>query len=178
MTRRAMSRSNIVINLIGANLETMNFSFEDVHAAWPEKLAKMAAESEVAYSIQQYNSPLGPLGVKNWQSEACQLLGIRDLLLGDPGSFAGGSGIFCWGIRDLLLGDPGSVAGGSGICCWGIWDLLLGDPGSVAGGSWICCWGIRDLLLGDPGSVAGGSRICCWGIRDLLLGDPGPGSVM
>jgi hypothetical protein len=45
MTRYAMSRSNIVINLIGASLETMNFSFEDVHSAWPEKLSKMAAES-------------------------------------------------------------------------------------------------------------------------------------
>jgi len=40
MTRYAMSRSNIVINLVGANLETMNFSFEDVHTAWPEELGR------------------------------------------------------------------------------------------------------------------------------------------
>lgn len=45
MTRDAIRSSNIVVNLVGASLETRNFSFEDVHTAWPAKLAKMAAEN-------------------------------------------------------------------------------------------------------------------------------------
>ncbi len=36
----AISRSNVVINLIGQRLETMNFNFEDVHVKWPERLAR------------------------------------------------------------------------------------------------------------------------------------------
>jgi hypothetical protein len=45
MTRNAIRSSNIVVNLIGSSLETRNFSFDDIHAAWPEKLAKMCAEN-------------------------------------------------------------------------------------------------------------------------------------
>lgn len=45
MTRDAIRSSNIVVNLIGASLETRNFSFEDVHSAWPAKLAKMVADN-------------------------------------------------------------------------------------------------------------------------------------
>jgi hypothetical protein len=45
MTRDAISRSNIVVNLIGSTLETRNFSFDDVHAAWPARLAAMAKDS-------------------------------------------------------------------------------------------------------------------------------------
>jgi hypothetical protein len=45
MTRQAISRSNIVVNLIGSTLETRNFSFDDVHAAWPARLAAMAKEA-------------------------------------------------------------------------------------------------------------------------------------
>uniref|UniRef100_A0A383VU92 NAD-dependent epimerase/dehydratase domain-containing protein n=1 Tax=Tetradesmus obliquus TaxID=3088 RepID=A0A383VU92_TETOB len=45
MTRQAISRSNIVVNLIGSTLETRNFSFDDVHAAWPARLAAMAKET-------------------------------------------------------------------------------------------------------------------------------------
>lgn len=45
MTRAAIRSSNIVINLIGGSLETRNFSFEDIHTAWPEKLAKMVADN-------------------------------------------------------------------------------------------------------------------------------------
>lgn len=35
----------IVINLIGANYETRNFSYDDVHATWPRHLAQLAKES-------------------------------------------------------------------------------------------------------------------------------------
>lgn len=35
----------IVVNLIGATYETRNFSFDDVHAAWPAHLARLAKES-------------------------------------------------------------------------------------------------------------------------------------
>ncbi|KIY95832.1 NADH dehydrogenase (ubiquinone) 1 alpha subcomplex 9 [Monoraphidium neglectum] len=45
MTRYALSRSQIVINLIGANYETRNFSYDDVHATWPRHLAQLAKES-------------------------------------------------------------------------------------------------------------------------------------
>jgi hypothetical protein len=45
MTRDTISRSNIVINLIGSTLETRNFTFDDVHAAWPARLAAMAKEA-------------------------------------------------------------------------------------------------------------------------------------
>lgn len=45
MTKAAIRSSNIVINLIGGSLETRNFSFEDIHTAWPEKLAKMVADN-------------------------------------------------------------------------------------------------------------------------------------
>jgi len=37
--KRAISRSNVVINLVGQRTETMNFKYEDVHADWPKKLA-------------------------------------------------------------------------------------------------------------------------------------------
>lgn len=45
MTRYALSRSNIVINLIGATYETRNYSFDDVHATWPAHLAALAKEN-------------------------------------------------------------------------------------------------------------------------------------
>jgi NADH dehydrogenase (ubiquinone) 1 alpha subcomplex subunit 9 len=45
MTRHALSRSNIVVNLIGATYETRNYSYDDVHAAWPAHLAELAKES-------------------------------------------------------------------------------------------------------------------------------------
>ena len=38
--KKAISRSNVVINLVGQRAETMNFSFEDAHVTWPKKLAK------------------------------------------------------------------------------------------------------------------------------------------
>ncbi|EFJ44232.1 NADH:ubiquinone oxidoreductase 39 kDa subunit [Volvox carteri f. nagariensis] len=43
--KRAISRSNVVINCVGMRLQTMNWSFEDVHVDFPKRLAKIAAES-------------------------------------------------------------------------------------------------------------------------------------
>lgn len=34
-----------MVNLVGANLETRNFSFDDVHAAWPARLAQLVKET-------------------------------------------------------------------------------------------------------------------------------------
>lgn len=45
MTRAAIARSNIVINLVGATEETRNFSFADVHEAWPARLAAAVADA-------------------------------------------------------------------------------------------------------------------------------------
>jgi len=42
--RHAMSRSNLVINLIGADVETWNYSFEEVHVGIPERMSKIAKE--------------------------------------------------------------------------------------------------------------------------------------
>lgn len=41
-----ISRSNVVINLIGQRLETMNYTFDDVHVKWPERLAKCVMRME------------------------------------------------------------------------------------------------------------------------------------
>lgn len=40
----AIERSNVVINLVGREWETRNFSFEDVHVKFPKRLAEIAAE--------------------------------------------------------------------------------------------------------------------------------------
>ena len=37
---RAVSRSNLVINCVGADQETWNYGFEEVHVDWPARLAK------------------------------------------------------------------------------------------------------------------------------------------
>ena len=39
---RAVSRSNLVINLLGMDKETMNFTFEDVHIEAAKKIANAA----------------------------------------------------------------------------------------------------------------------------------------
>lgn len=43
-TKRALDKATVVVNLIGQNVETRNFSYEQVHAEWPEKLARLALE--------------------------------------------------------------------------------------------------------------------------------------
>jgi len=45
--RRAISRSDLVINLIGADVETWNYSFEEVHTDIPARLAKISKEMGV-----------------------------------------------------------------------------------------------------------------------------------
>ena len=39
--RRAVARSNIVINLVGRGIETKNFSYKDVNVTGPAKIAKV-----------------------------------------------------------------------------------------------------------------------------------------
>lgn len=55
MTEYAIKRSNIVINLIGNALETRNFSFEDVHTAWPARLAQIAKESPLVERLIHFS---------------------------------------------------------------------------------------------------------------------------
>lgn len=45
--RKAMQHSNVVINLIGRQWETRNFSFEDVNIEGPARLARIAREMGV-----------------------------------------------------------------------------------------------------------------------------------
>jgi NADH dehydrogenase (ubiquinone) 1 alpha subcomplex subunit 9 len=42
----AVERANVVINLVGREWETRNFSFEDVHVDFPRRLAEACAKSE------------------------------------------------------------------------------------------------------------------------------------
>lgn len=43
--KKAISRSNVVINLVGQRTETMNFKYEDTHTDWPKRLSKLVAEA-------------------------------------------------------------------------------------------------------------------------------------
>jgi len=43
-TRRALGKATVVVNLVGQSAETRNFSYEHVHAEWPERLARLALE--------------------------------------------------------------------------------------------------------------------------------------
>ncbi|KAL4432884.1 hypothetical protein ABPG77_008210 [Micractinium sp. CCAP 211/92] len=43
--RRALSRSNVVINCVGAAQETWNYKFEEVHIEWPARLARLVKEA-------------------------------------------------------------------------------------------------------------------------------------
>jgi len=45
--RRAVSHSNIVINLIGRSFETRNFSYEDVNITGPQNIARICKEAGV-----------------------------------------------------------------------------------------------------------------------------------
>jgi len=43
-TRRAVARSNVVINLVGAEKETWNWRYEEVHVDHPARLARLCSE--------------------------------------------------------------------------------------------------------------------------------------
>ena len=45
--RKAVSHSNIVINLVGRGVETSNFSFEDVNITGPQTIARICKEEGV-----------------------------------------------------------------------------------------------------------------------------------
>ncbi len=47
-----VARSNVVINLIGADRQTRNFSFDDTHVKITHRLAKIARESGVERFVQ------------------------------------------------------------------------------------------------------------------------------
>ncbi|GFH07113.1 putative NADH:ubiquinone oxidoreductase 39 kDa subunit precursor [Haematococcus lacustris] len=43
MVSRAIHRSNVVINMVGQRTETMNYTYEDVHVQWPQRLGRIVA---------------------------------------------------------------------------------------------------------------------------------------
>lgn len=45
MVARSISRSNLVINCVGAAQETWNYGFEEVHIEWPARLARAIKEN-------------------------------------------------------------------------------------------------------------------------------------
>lgn len=53
--RQAISRSSVVINLIGTSRETWNFSFEDVHTVFPQMVAEVAAENPLVERLVQFS---------------------------------------------------------------------------------------------------------------------------
>ena len=59
----AVERSNVVVNMVGREWETRNFSFEDVHVEFPAKLAEICKEVGVERLVHvsalgaDYDSP-------------------------------------------------------------------------------------------------------------------------
>lgn len=49
--KRAVSRSNVVINCVGAEQETWNYGFEEVHIEWPARLARAVKEAGRAQRV-------------------------------------------------------------------------------------------------------------------------------
>ena len=47
LVRKAVSQSNVVINLIGAEFETARFSFEDVHVTAARRIAEISKAAGV-----------------------------------------------------------------------------------------------------------------------------------
>jgi len=45
--KKAMRHSNVVINLIGRDWETMNYKFEDIYVKGPARIARLAKECGV-----------------------------------------------------------------------------------------------------------------------------------
>ncbi len=57
--KRAISRSNVVVNCVGMRLETMNWSFEDVHVEFPKRLAKWVMRTPFGLRPQRNGGRLG-----------------------------------------------------------------------------------------------------------------------
>ena len=51
--RYAVERSNVVINMVGREWETRNFSFEDVNVTFPKKLAEICADVGVRRLVHE-----------------------------------------------------------------------------------------------------------------------------
>jgi NADH dehydrogenase (ubiquinone) 1 alpha subcomplex subunit 9 len=63
--KKAMRHSNVVINLIGRDWETKNFTFEDVYVTGPARIARLAKECGVeklihvsSLNAEEYPEPL------------------------------------------------------------------------------------------------------------------------
>lgn len=104
---RAVKHSNIVINLIGANYETTNFSFNDVHADGARAIARACRESGVSKllhfsSINAAENPRGHLLKKGsqylrskWLGEVAVREEFPDATIFRPADFFGpNDGIF------------------------------------------------------------------------------------
>ena len=53
--RNAIRRSNIVINCIGLDKETWNFSFEDVHIDIAKRIAQAAADNPITERLVHFS---------------------------------------------------------------------------------------------------------------------------
>jgi len=84
LTEYAISRSNIVINLVGSYMETRNFTFDDIHHKWPAKLAKICAKSPLLERFVHF-SDMGAnanSASRRMRSKAAGDEAVRDILPG------------------------------------------------------------------------------------------------
>ena len=80
--RYAVERSNVVINMVGREWETRNFSFDDVHVTFPKKLAEICVGGTFALSVM-------PSVSRNTERSTCPR---RTKMFGSVGSWKMGGG--------------------------------------------------------------------------------------
>lgn len=113
--------TQIVINLIGANYETRNFSYDDVHATWPAHLAKLSKENPLmercarlrlglqlrAGPVAVYSAISAPLWL-GWCSTAAADVLAEGVLVEAPGHKTTHTRAIPepWGFTDATSPDP------------------------------------------------------------------------
>lgn len=78
--RKAVQHSDLVINCIGANYETRNFSFNDVHVEGPRLIAKIARECGVQKLIHFSSLNASPDPQKIFQKSRFLISKVRENL--------------------------------------------------------------------------------------------------
>eukprot|EP00475_Leptophrys_vorax_P005578 TRINITY_DN13367_c0_g1_i1.p1 TRINITY_DN13367_c0_g1~~TRINITY_DN13367_c0_g1_i1.p1 ORF type:complete len:371 (-),score=-0.16 TRINITY_DN13367_c0_g1_i1:208-1320(-) len=97
----AMAKSNVVVNLLGRDFETRNFSFEDINVTAPQKIAKIAREhGGVARLV--HLSCLGASPSAPSRQHQTKALGEAAVLSEFPQATVLRSGPLC-GVEDRLL---------------------------------------------------------------------------
>jgi len=109
--QRAISESNIVINLLGRHLETSRFSFQDVNVSFPAVLAELCAEQGVERLVHvsamgaSTDSPSAWLRSKA-AGEAAVLEGYPDATIVRPATMFGDEDRFLNRIAKLTQSLP------------------------------------------------------------------------